>query len=45
MAVVSRFALDLVRAHNNVKLSVKRRRKLASWNPELLLEILNLDGR
>ena len=45
MAVVRRFALDLVRAHHNVKLSVKRRRKLASWDPEFLLQILNLDGR
>ena len=45
MAVVRRFALDLVRAHRKVKGSVKRRRKLASWDPEFLLQILNLDGR
>jgi hypothetical protein len=40
MAVVRRFALDLVRAHRKVKGSVKRRRKLASWDPEFLLQIL-----
>ena len=45
MAVVRRFALDLVRAHSKVKGSVKRRRKRASWDPEFLLQILNLDGR
>ena len=45
MAVVRRFALDLVRAHRKVKGSVKRRRKRASWDPEFLLQILNLDGR
>ena len=45
MAVVRRFALDLVRAHRKVKASVKRRRKRASWDPEFLLQILNLDGR
>ena len=36
MAVVRRFALDLVRAHGKVKGSVKRRRKRASWDPEFL---------
>ncbi|MEH2568867.1 ISAs1 family transposase [Bradyrhizobium sp. AZCC 2289] len=41
MAVVRRFALDLVRA-NNAKGSVKTRRKRASWNPAFLLEILQI---
>jgi hypothetical protein len=39
MAVVRRFALDLVRAHRKVKASVKCRRKLAFWDPEFLLQI------
>jgi predicted transposase YbfD/YdcC len=41
MAVVRRFALGLVRA-NKAKGSVKTRRKRASWNPDFLLEILQL---
>jgi predicted transposase YbfD/YdcC len=41
MAVVRRFALGLVRA-NTHKGSVKTRRKSASWNPDFLLQILQL---
>jgi predicted transposase YbfD/YdcC len=41
MAVLRRFALDLVRA-NNARGSVKTRRKRASWNPAFLLEILQI---
>src|SRR6202790_77295 len=41
MAVVRRFALDLVRA-NKAKGSVKTRRKCAGWDPKFLLEILQL---
>jgi predicted transposase YbfD/YdcC len=41
MAVVRRFALGLVRA-NKAKGSVKIRRKSAGWNPNFLLEILQL---
>jgi predicted transposase YbfD/YdcC len=41
MAVVRRFALGLVRA-NKAKGSVKTRRKSASWNPEFLLQILQI---
>jgi predicted transposase YbfD/YdcC len=41
MAVVRRFALGLVRA-NKTKGSVKTRRKEASWDPEFLLQILNI---
>ena len=41
MAAVRRFALGLVRA-NKRKGSVKTRRKSASWNPQFLLEILQL---
>ena len=41
MAIVRRFALGLVRA-NKVKGSVKTRRKSAGWNPNFLLEILQL---
>jgi predicted transposase YbfD/YdcC len=40
MAVVRRFALDLVRAHKT-KGSVKTRRKIATWSPDFLLQILN----
>ena len=39
MAVVRHFALNLVRQAPD-KLSIKRRRKRASWNPEYLLQIL-----
>jgi predicted transposase YbfD/YdcC len=41
MAIVRRFALGLVRA-NKAKGSVKTRRKRASWNPDFLLQILQL---
>jgi len=41
MAVVRRFALGLVRA-NKANGSVKTRRKRASWNPDFLLQILQL---
>jgi len=41
MAVVRRFALGLVRAHKS-KRSVKTRRKKAGWDPNFLLEILQL---
>lgn len=41
MAVVRRFALDLVR-FNKAKGSVKTRRKRASWSPAFLLEILQV---
>jgi predicted transposase YbfD/YdcC len=42
MAAVRRFALGLVRA-NKRKGSVKTRRKSASWNPQFLLEILQIE--
>ncbi len=42
MAIVRRFALGLVRA-NKAKGSVKTRRKTASWSPEVLLQILQLE--
>jgi predicted transposase YbfD/YdcC len=41
MAVVRRFALNLVRA-NKTKGSVKLRRKSAGWDPSFLLEILQI---
>jgi predicted transposase YbfD/YdcC len=41
MAVVRRFALDLVRA-TKCKGSVKSRRKQAGWNPKVLMEILQI---
>ena len=41
MAVVRRFALNLVRA-NKTKGSIKTRRKRAGWSPKFLLEILQL---
>jgi predicted transposase YbfD/YdcC len=41
MAIIRRFALGLVRA-NKAKGSVKTRRKSAGWNPEFLLQILQL---
>ena len=41
MAIVRRFALGLVRA-NKAKGSVKTRRKSAGWNPDFLLQILQL---
>jgi predicted transposase YbfD/YdcC len=41
MAIVRRFALGLVRA-NKRRGSVKTRRKSASWDPNFLLEILQL---
>jgi predicted transposase YbfD/YdcC len=44
MAVVRRFSLGLVRA-SKAKGSVKTRRKAAGWDPEFLLQILQLRGR
>lgn len=44
MAVVRRFALDLVRNHKS-KGSVKTRRKRASWSPAFLLSVLQIDAR
>jgi predicted transposase YbfD/YdcC len=41
MAVVRRFALDLVRTHK-AKGSVKTRRLIATWDPKFLLQILSL---
>jgi predicted transposase YbfD/YdcC len=41
MAIMRRFALGLVRA-NKRKGSVKTRRKSAGWNPDYLLELLQL---
>ena len=41
MAVVRRFALDLVRAAK-INGSVKNRRLSATWSPEILLQILNV---
>jgi predicted transposase YbfD/YdcC len=41
MAAIRRFALGLVRAHKS-KGSVKTRRKKAGWNPNFLLEILQI---
>jgi predicted transposase YbfD/YdcC len=42
MAVVRRFALGLVRA-DKTKGSVKTRRKSASWDPEFLLKLLQIN--
>jgi hypothetical protein len=39
MAVVRRFALNLVRQCRD-KRSIKRRRKRAAWDPTFLLDIL-----
>lgn len=44
MAAVRRFALDLVRADKS-KGSVKTRRKIAGWNPDFLLSLLQIPGR
>jgi predicted transposase YbfD/YdcC len=44
MAIVRRFALNLVRA-NKSKGSVKLRRKSAGWDPNFLLEILQIKCR
>ena len=41
MAVVRHFALNLVRAATD-KRSIKLRRKVASWNPDYLHTLLNL---
>jgi len=41
MAIVRRFALGLVRANKSAR-SVKTRRKSAGWNPNYLLELLQL---
>jgi predicted transposase YbfD/YdcC len=40
MAVVRRFALDLVRA-NNTRGSVKTRRLIATWDTDVLMQMLN----
>jgi predicted transposase YbfD/YdcC len=44
MAVVRRFALDPMR-NNKAKGSVKTRRKRAGWNPEFLLQVLQINDR
>lgn len=44
MAVVRHFAINLVRTANDRK-SLKTRRKVASWNPDYLLAILNASPR
>ena len=44
MAVVRHFALNLVRQAND-KRAIKRRRKVASWNPDYLREMLQLTPR
>ena len=44
MAIVRRFALNLVRA-NKSSGSVKTKRKSASWNTDFLQEILNFKAR
>ena len=41
MAVVRRFALDLVR-HHKAKGSIKTRRKRAGWNTDFLLQVLQI---
>jgi predicted transposase YbfD/YdcC len=41
MAVVRRFALDLVRSHKT-KGSIKTRRKRAGWNTDFLLQVLQI---
>jgi hypothetical protein len=41
MAVVRRFALDLVRS-TKTKDSIKTRRKRAGWNPDFLLRVLQI---
>lgn len=44
MAVVRRFALNLVRA-DKTKGSIKTRRKRAGWSPKFLLQVLQLKSR
>jgi len=44
MAVVRHFALNLVRQAND-KRAIKRRRKVASWNPEYLSNMLQITPR
>lgn len=44
MAVVRHFAINLLRAVDDKK-SIKRRRKLASWNGEFLARVLGLASR
>jgi len=44
MAVVRHFALNLVRQAKD-KRAIKRRRKVASWNPAYLLEMLQITPR
>jgi hypothetical protein len=41
MAIVRRFALGLVRTNKSAR-SVKTRRKSAGWNPNYVLELLQL---
>ena len=41
MAIMRRFALGLVRANKSAR-RVKTRRKSAGWNPNYLLELLQL---
>jgi predicted transposase YbfD/YdcC len=41
MAVVRRFALDLVRSHK-ANGSIKTRRKRAGWNTDFLLQVLQI---
>lgn len=41
MAVVRRFALDLIRNHTSTG-SIKTRRKRAGWSPDFLLEVLQI---
>lgn len=41
MAVVRRFALGLIRANKDAG-SIKTRRKMASWDPEFLMKLLQL---
>ena len=43
-AAIRRFALNLVRADKS-KQSVKTKRKLASWNPQYLLQLLHIGPR
>jgi len=44
MAVVRHFALNLIRQAND-KRAIKRRRKVASWNPDYLCQMLQLTPR
>jgi hypothetical protein len=44
MAIVRHFAINLVRAVTDKK-SIKRRRKVAGWNPDYLAAILDHPSR